>query len=344
MNRRALTAFVLIVLPAFVFGCTAPKTVQALWPRATSEPAVPRPAGVPRWPLTGLEAPSADVVLRRVVSVKVENSPAARPQSGLDKADIVYETVTEGGITRFNALFQSRVPKTVGPVRSARPSDFSIVPQYHALFAHCGADSLVRKELADRTRFDDMDQFFNPGPYRRSKDRPAPHNLYVDIAKLRDAAISKRGYAATAVVRGPAFVHAATDATPSVRTLTVAFSASNKVVWKYDSANNVYRRSINGRPHVDSVSHAQYTSRNVVVLWAHVSDYVNTSHGQVVDIQLTGTGRASVFRDGQRIDGTWDAGATTPPILRSADRRTIGLEAGTTWFQVIANNQDIAMK
>jgi len=346
VKRRSMVVTAALVAAAGVLalsGCKAPTKLDAVWPAATSEPVVSRPAGPARWPLTGLDAPSPEAVTTRIVSVKIENAPGARPQSGLDQADIVYETLTEGGITRFNALFQSHSPKTVGPVRSARPSDFSIVPQYHALFAHCGADIQVRQVLSDHTKFDDMDQFFNPSPYRRVSDRPAPHNLYMSVPKLRSVAISKRGYDATETVRGLDFVHAATTATPTVRTIGVAFSASNDVTWKYDVARHVYKRSINGKPHVDRVSGVQYTARNVVVLWATERRYTAAHNAQLLEIGLTGTGRASVFRDGQRYDGTWQASATSPPVLRASDGSLIGLDAGNTWFQVIGNDQDIMM-
>jgi hypothetical protein len=343
-GRRAPVVGLLALTLLIASGCAAPKTIETVWPVATSERTIDRPNGSPQWPLTGLDAPSADAVQTRIVSVKIENSPAARPQTGLDKADIVYETLTEGGITRFNALFQSQSPKAVGPVRSARPSDFAIVQQYQALFAHCGGDPQVRKELADKTRFDDMDQFYNAAPYWRAKDRAAPHNLYVAISTLRSEAILKRGYAATAAVQGFTFVHADVATTPTVKTLTVAFSASNKVTWRYDAATRLYRRSINGVPQLDRASHKQYSARNVVVLWTTVRRYTASHNSQLQEIALTGGGRLSVFRDGQRFDGTWEAGTDGPPVLRGPDGRVIGLDAGNTWFQVIGNDQDIVMK
>jgi hypothetical protein len=343
--RVIATALCAVIALSLTGGCTAPKAIESAWPPATFERVVPRPAGSIRWPLTGLPAPSADAIAVRVVSVKIENMVAARPQTGLDKADIVYETVTEGGITRFNALFQSQTPATVGPVRSARPSDFSIVPQYHALFAHCGGDAAVRAKLKDRTLFDDMDQFFNPRPYRRAADRPAPHNLYLDIAKLRVAAVQDRGYAATATIAGLTFAESPAPATVSAGLVTVPFSSSNKVTWKFDPVTGVYGRSINGKPHVDKVSRKQYVARNVVVLWALTKKYAAAgATSQVLEIQLTGTGRASVFRDGQRFDGTWQASATAPPVLRDSAGRVIALGAGNTWFQVIATGQTITAK
>lgn len=337
-------AFALTAVLTLVASCKPATPPGQLWPTATSDRVVPQPPPTPRWPLTGQVAPSQDAIRIRVVSVKVENSPEARPQTGLDKADIVYETVTEGGITRFNALFQSQTPAAVGPVRSARPSDFAIVPQYRALFAHCGADSKVQAVLRDHTRFNDMDQFYNPGPYFRSNDRPAPHNLYCDIAKLRTAAVRNRGYAAALDVQGLAFLRSAIESTPSASTIEIPFSLSNRVSWRYDAAANAYLRSINGRPHVDKASGKQYSARNVVVLWARVSNYVKGSHGQVVEIQLTGSGRASVFRGGARLDGTWQASDTAPPTFRAADGTAIELNPGNTWFQVIEVGQKITAK
>lgn len=343
MMTRPRSLLLLLAAAFLLAGCAGPKSVSGAWPAATSEPSVVQPAGAPRWPLTGLTAPSADAIRVRIVSVKIENSDAARPQTGLDQADVVYETITEGGITRFNALFQSKTPKTVGPVRSARPSDFYIVPQYHALFAHCGGDAQVRKVLTDPTRFDNMDQFFNPGPYRRASDRLAPHNLYLDIAKLRTAAV-KRGYAAALDVQGLTFVRASAETTPSVTLITIPFSSSNRVTWRYSVSSRTYARSINGKPHTDRVSGKVYTARNVVVLWARTTRYAAGKNPALHEVELTGSGRASVFRDGQRTDGTWEAAANKPPVLRSSDGKVIGLEPGNTWFQVIGNDQNISMK
>lgn len=348
MGSRALRiAALALAFAAFgLAGCSAPKVIDSVWPRADAERSVPKPAGVPRWPLTGLEAPSSDAVKTRVVSVKIENSPSARPQSGLDQADIVYETVTEGGITRFNALFQSHSPAVIGPVRSARWSDFYIIQQYHAIFAHCGGESAAQVALADRRKYDDLDQYFNPLPYWRAKDRTAPHNLYADVAKLRSTGIQKRGFAASLEIEGLAFVRGASNATPTVVQMTVPFAPDNRVTWRYDPATSLYARSINGKPHVDRVSHKQYRARNVVVMWAQMRgrDHRDAAGTQAVEIILGGTGRATVFRDGVRFDGTWEAGSSAPPVFRAANGQAIKLSPGVTWFQVIDNSQNIVMK
>ncbi|HEY5549335.1 MAG TPA: DUF3048 domain-containing protein [Coriobacteriia bacterium] len=336
-------AVAVTAIAASLTGCSAAKTIEALWPAASTERTVLKPAGSPHWPLTGLDAPSADATLIRVVSVKIENSPAARPQTGLDKADIVYEMISEGGITRFHALFQSQVPKVVGPVRSCRPPDLFLVPQYHSLLAHVGGPKRVRTALADKSRYNDMDQFFNPASYWRASTRPAPHNMYLDITKLRGFATSKRGYAATETITGLQFARASALATPVVTQLSVPVSSSNKVQWNYDPASHLYARSINGKAHTDAVTGKQLKARNVVVLWVQIKPYPGDKKG-VVEITLGGSGRASVFYGGQRLDGTWEAGADSPPKLKTADGKPIKLDPGNTWFQVIGSDQSISMK
>jgi hypothetical protein len=346
MRPRVITvALSALVAAGLLAGCAAPRVIESLWPTASAERSVPRPAGTLRWPLTGLPAPSSDAVVTRVVAVKIENSPAARPQTGLEQADIVYEMISEGGITRFQALFQSQVPKAVGPVRSCRPPDIYLVPQYHSIFAHVGGPKSVRNILAaDHTRYNDMDQFFNPASYYRVKTRPAPHNMYLDIAKLRTFASSKRGYPATETITGLEFSPSAAAATtPSITQINVPVSSSNKVQWNFDAVSRTYLRSINGKPHKDAVSGRQLRAVNVVVLWVQINPYPGDIHG-VVEITLAGTGRASVFSGGRRTDGTWQAGTTAPPVLKDTNGETIKLDPGNTWFQVIANDQNITMK
>jgi Protein of unknown function (DUF3048) N-terminal domain/Protein of unknown function (DUF3048) C-terminal domain len=344
--RRAMIAVLALCLAATsLTGCKAEKVIEAVWPKADSERTIPKPAAPPRWPLTGLDAPDDAATKTRVVSVKIENSPAARPQSGLDQADIVYETVTEGGITRFNAFFQSKSPALVGPVRSARLSDTYIVPQYHALFAHCGGDSSLRAELADKARFDDVDQFFNPSAYWRAGDRSAPHNLMTDISKVRTQGIEARHYEAELAITGLSFRKAPPSVGATCTLITVPFSQGNTVSWLYDAGARTYARSINGEPHSDRESKKPYTTSNVAVLWAKTRQVKTTKFGGAwIEIVLTGSGRCTVFRDGMRLDGTWATTGKEPPVFKTADGAQIKFAPGTTWFQVIANDQNISFK
>jgi len=342
-TRSLFAAICLLAIPVALSGCKAPTKLEAIWPTASAERIVAQPPATPRWPLTGLEAPSVADTQMRVVSVKIENSPAARPQTGLDRADVVYEVIAEGGITRFHALFHSQMPSVVGPVRSARPPDLYLISQYHSMIAHVGGPLSVRTLLRDKTKYNDMDEFFNPASYWRSSKRAAPHNMYLNVGKLRALGIKNRGYDATATITGFAFNRSAVPGTTTVTLLTVPVSASNKVTWTYHSDTNLYARAINGKVHKDAVSGKQLTARNVIVIWARITPYPGDRHG-VVDIKLKGSGRATVLRGGQKFDGTWNAGTDSPPTFRDKDGNVIKLDPGNTWIQVIGTDQTVRYK
>jgi hypothetical protein len=231
----------------------------------------------------------------------------------------------------------------VGPVRSCRPPDLYIIQQYHSLLAHVGGPSKVRAILTDTKRYNDMDQFFNPASYWRVKTRPAPHNMYLDITKLRGFATTKRGYPATETITGFAFAEPSGTETPTVTQLSVPMSTANNVGWRYNAATRLYARSINGKAHTDAVSGKQLTARNVIVIWASITPYPGDKKG-VVNINLAGSGKASVFHDGQRIDGTWQAGTDAPPTFKAADGATIKLSPGNTWIQVLGLTQKMTAK
>jgi hypothetical protein len=297
--------------------------------------------------LTGVRAPSEQATQARVVSVKIENSPEARPQSGLDGADLVYETLTEGGITRFNAIFQSTAPDTVGPVRSARLSDAQIIPQYGALFAHAGGNATVLAALA-QAKVQDLD-FITVAPeaYWRSPARKAPHDLYTGIERLRAAALA-RAYPAGQQVRPFVFGPLPADEStlPPVAAVTVPFSAADTVTWTWARKSRSWLRDIDGRAHVHAGSRRQYAVADVVVLWAGVAPTakLDSNGAPTLDIGLDGSGRATVFRDGTRIDGTWHAGAGQPPVVRDTEGRVVPLAVGRTWFEVVPNDLDIRMR
>jgi len=328
-----------------LFGRTETVELSSAWPFAVSERTVPKPEAPPAWPLTGLPAPGADVLTKtRTVSVKIENSPQARPQSGLQSADVVYESITEGGITRFNCMFSSTDPGEVGPVRSARLSDIYIVPQYDALFVFSGASGVVNaavKKAGLQNLSQDVGVTYG---YRRSSERAAPHNLYVTLSEIREEGI-KRGYPATQKIRALQFARSS-EGTPSVSKITIPFSTANTSRWEWDSSADVYKRFNNGKVHSDALTGEQITAKNVVVMWARMDATAkrDVTGSTTYDIVLTGSNRATVFRNGQRFDGTWTATADSPPVFKATDGTAIRLAPGNTWFQVIPSDTNITME
>lgn len=344
--RAALAALLLLgILTAL--GCAKPEPngIVSYWPKAERERIAAKPVEPLRWPLTGLPAPDAGALKKRIISVKIENSPAARPQTNLQPADVVYESIAEGGVTRFNAMFHSQIPEEAGPVRSARLSDVQIVPQYGALFVFSGASTTVNAAIRKTTIENLSEDAGVSYPYYRSTQRAAPHNLFVVLAKAREEA-ERRGMPATRENTGLVFdTRASAEETPAVTGIDIPFSQANRVRWTYDADANTYLRENNGKAHTDRATGKQITATNVVVLWAKHEAATRDKFGSVTyRIVLTGTGRCSVFRNGQRYDGTWEAGADAPPTFKAEDGTQIKLAPGNTWVQVVQTTVNITMK
>ncbi len=345
MTRRTLVLVLMVVLAATaVTGCKKEAEVVASWPAAVGERSVVKPPEPPRWPLTGLEAPSAETITQRVVSVKIENSAESRPQTNLQLADVVYESVTEGGITRFNAIFHSQSPELVGPVRSARLSDTYIVPQYHALFGFSGASPSVNAAVNAAGIENLSEDEGVTKPFQRVKGKTAPHNLFASVPDFRLEG-ERQGMPTTASVTGFAFDRASADATPTVIGVTIPFSSANTVKWTYDAESRTYLRVNNGKSFTDAATGKQVRASNVVVMWAQhktaSSDVVGSTTYEIV---LTGTGRAAVFRNGQRYECTWEATADAPPVFKAPDGTLVKLSPGNTWMQVIKPDINITME
>ncbi|MDR1953887.1 MAG: DUF3048 domain-containing protein, partial [Clostridiales Family XIII bacterium] len=168
MGRKRKKGFTFAVAALLLFTALFAAGCEKTEPPKTDEPeeVVAPPEETYQWPYTGMETTDAAIVGNRPLSVKIENSSAARPQKGLNAADIIYETMVEGGETRLNCIFQSSIPDEVGPVRSARHSDLWIVPQYQSLFFYSGANTEVLGKLR-KIDFGDMSHNAASGIYHR---------------------------------------------------------------------------------------------------------------------------------------------------------------------------------
>jgi hypothetical protein len=348
-NKKALLigGLVLIVIIAVGVGLFATQKSPQMKPSSSLNLELPaieqqapaqQPAPEPQplvYPLTGLPADDEAATLRRILSVKIENTPDARPQMGFTSADVVYETVTEGGITRFNCLFQSTVPTDVGPVRSGRNSDVTIVPQYDAIVFMSGANSLVHSPFKE-AGFPNLGAPKAGDLYYRVDYREAPHNMYLHLDRAYDKAASK-DYA-TSVEKAHALEFGETDTggAPDVIHITVPFSYSYVAEWSWSAEEGVYYRSMDG-PTLDTDG-TQVSATNVVVLWA---EYVPIEFKGTLELDMNAGGKASVFIDGKRVDGTYKSDGKTPPRFEDAQGKPLKLNPGKTWFQVIDLGDEI---
>jgi hypothetical protein len=287
--------------------------------------------------LTGLPITDASINERPVTAVMIENSPTARPQSGINQAGVVFEAVAEGGITRFLTLFQDTEPDYIGPVRSVRPYYIQWLAGFDAAVAHVGGSGDALNMLKSGVA-KDLDQFSNPGPYHRISSRPAPHNMYSSVVALRELQ-QKKGYTSTYTpfARKPEAKSAAPNAT------SIDFNISGAVYnphYDYDTATNSYKRSEGGQPHLDQQSGQQLSPKVVVALVMPQG-----SNGIYTTYNTLGSGEAFVFQDGVLAKGTWHKASNKENFtFTDANGAALKLDPGQTWLSVVGGSNRVTYK
>lgn len=290
----------------------------------------------PTYPLTGRPAGLAEA-RRPALVVKIENAPESRPQAGLEMADVVYEEVVEGGITRFLAVFQSTGAPLVGPVRSVRPTDPDIVWPIGGLFAYSGG---TRKfiDLLHRAPVRDVGADADGGAYERRRGHAAPHNLYTSTAKLYQQA-SPTDAPPSQLFRYLAAGHAfgGVGVLPVVH-LDLVLGAPSRAAWDWDAATGLWKRSENGTPHVVEGG-AQVAATNVIIQFTPYGDSpgdFDPARNPVPRAGVVGTGEAWVLSGGQLVKGTW-AKFAPPSVTTYTDSSgaPIALAPGRTWVELV---------
>lgn len=331
-RRHSVAAVAALLLLAAACGGGGKKAASggASGPTTTTVPAIA--------PLTGLALADRAKAARPALTVKIENPPQARPQSGLDVADVVYEEVVEGGITRFLAVFQSTDAPLVGPVRSVRPSDPDIVAAFGGLFAYSGGTpkfiGLLRSTpgITD-VGVDKLDEGTGKAYFRRP-GRPAPDNLYASTPALFAAApkgAKPPARFADFLPAGQAFT--AGGATPANH-LTARVGDIN-AVFDYDPASATYKRGglVDGPGSV--------AAANVVVQYTSYQPSIgdeDTNGTQVEKAVTVGSGDAVIVAGGMVVKGKWSkTSASAYPTYTDAAGAPVKLLPGRTWIELARN-------
>lgn len=300
---------------------------------------VPKPKPKFYSQLTGEPVNDESTVKRPVTAIMIENSPSARPQSGLKEAGIVYEAVAEGGITRFIALYQESRPSIVGPVRSVRPYYVEWASAYDPSVVHIGGSARALEMIRSGSYGLDLDQFFNASSFWRANDREAPHNVYTDFDKL-DALRTAKGKTTSSFT---GFVRKESKKLAEAKAKQINIDVSSgsfHVEYNYDAADNAYARSHNGEPHTDREKGA---IKPKVVIAIKVPIGLGFEDGNREQITTTGTGQAYVFQNGDVIECSWSRESVSAPLkLRSSDGKDVVLNPGQTWITALSNNRDVS--
>jgi len=367
-NRRlqgilaiSLMILVLLSLLAPLAGCTATS--------AATDGVVlaPEPEKPPVNPLTGEVVTASDLVTRRPLAVKVENDSKARPQSGIIDADLVYEELVEGGITRFICIYLGKESPSIGPTRSARPSDIDITFFLNPLLICSGGSSAVISMVqASGMMFitEDATHFW------RERTRSAPHNLYTSTALLRQYLLEMGDSFSSLPDSGLYFAdprgeveeeaegsadetageEVAGDEGAAQESVMVGQAAAINIAYKaamcaasygYDTASDTYLHSIQGAPHTDLTTGMRVAPRNVIVQYVTVTNSgLRDVAGSPVPVsQVTGSGQCLVFTGGKVYHATWrKASRSVPTTFVDENGNPIPLRPGQTWIHLISED------
>ncbi len=334
--RRALTVLAGLLLLA---GCSSTPGPGATTPEAPSttvpspEPTTPsptpRPTPAPTWPLTDMPAPSHDA--GPVIAVKVENSAAARPQTGLEAADVVFVEMVEGGQTRFHALYNSVIPEVVGPVRSLRPMDAAILGPWRAALVYSGGQPQFERRVADAG----IQLMYEASQYGffRDRSRRSPHNLYVRLPTAV-AAIEP----AHATPPTPLFHYSRVPLTGTPAAVVRAIYPNVRSGWEWSAEAGAWLRYDDGVASLTADATAQLRATNVLVLRVTTRNTGarDPAGAPVPETVLTGSGELRQFSNGQMVSGTWSKGGDNDPFeFRDAAGLPLLLTPGTTWIELL---------
>ncbi len=295
-------------------------------------------------PLTGLQVKDLTVLNRRPQVIKISNAPVlVRPQAGIGAADIVFEHYAEGGLTRFSAIFYGQAPDRVGSIRSARLVDTELIPMFGGLLIFSGASTGVETLLnnADYANHLFKGVLFGQPYFWRDEAVEVPHNMFMNPNAVWEKA-SEEGINQRPMLRGLSFDRTVPGSNKAVTTQIDIRYRATRVIWKYDSAIGLYRRSADGQGHFDANTLEQVTAANVVVIYAdhEFTDIVESefqgNKSYSIQINLIGQGDAILFRDGQQYNGRWLHDDKNAIIgLRTTKGDILPLKPGQTWFQIV---------
>lgn len=282
-------------------------------------------------PLTGIEVEGPSDETKPVTTVMIENSPNARPQSGLAEAEVVYEAIAEGGVTRFMSIYQQDIPELIGPVRSLRMYYVDWLAPYDTSVAHVGGSAASRAEIGNGN-YRTLDEFANPGGYWRANDRYAPHNLYTSGERLK-ALNTAKSYESS---KPEVFTRKDSEPSDNPNATQIHVTMSGLLYdssYTYNQEANTYTRSQAGQPHIDREKGA--ISPRVVVVIEAATQTVQED-GMRERYQTTGSGPVSIFQDGEVLQGTWNKeNRDSQYTFLDEEGETMELARGQTWISIV---------
>lgn len=308
-------------------GCAAE---PAPAPSPSAEPSTPPPVITDIAPLRGITVPDGSLD-HASIAAKIDNQVDARPQVGLERTDLVFEELVEGGITRYVAVWQSDIPELLGPVRSIRPMDPDIISPFGGIVAYSGGQERFVELMRQTPVYNAIHgQPDTESTFYRSNDKRAPHNV---IVKAQELLALHTDLAAPAQQFSYApDVLTSTAATAGTPTAAVTYRFSNQTAgsWNWNAQSEVFVRFQDGAPDLDS-NGAQLQTTNVIVIRVPVTNALGVPKTEIV-----GFGEAWVSTGGGTVHATWSKGSATAAIRLIDDNgAAVRLGAGNSWIELV---------
>ena len=278
-------------------------------------------------PFTGLPAKE---IFNRPYAIIVENERAARPQAGLQEAELVYEVPAEGGITRFLAFYISPFENDIGPVRSARPYFAYLVHEYDGILAHCGYSIHTVAVLAD-LKLKHINEIPNPAYFQRQKARKMPHNLYTNLSMLISGAEKFDYLQGNPPAKFFLFAEHQKPKDP-VSSVVLTFNLNNRVEYRLNP-DGTYIRYNDGNPFMDSNHENPVEVKNIIIQQVNTRIFTEEGH---LEITLLGEGKGYFFSGGNVEEIKWEKnGYLERTNFYRTDGSVLHLAPGNTWIHLL---------
>ncbi len=356
--RRMIKKTTLFILTAILLisinGCNKDQDIAEEPPIV--EVVIPEEEGIPEGmavnPLTGLYIDEA-AAKRRPVAVMINNLRAALPQSGISQADIIYETLAEGDITRLLAVFQDFDAEKIGPVRSARHYYLDFAFNHDAIFVHYGGSNQAYAEIAN-LKVDNLNGLsyldtimFWRDAERRKKKGMYEHSVYTSAEKIMLGWEREKYRTEITENLQPMLNFYDEDTTPQgVEANKVDLPFTNRITtsFEYNEESGLYNRFQYGGPHIDENNQNQLTTKNIIVQYTEIKHIPGDTEGRR-DMKLISQGNGVYITNGKAVPITWRKDShRSPTEYRDENGQRLLVNKGNTWVIIFPNNREIQLK
>ena len=267
----------------------------------------------------------------------IENSKQSRPQSGLSQADFVYEVMTEGGITRFLALFNSKYSEKIGPIRSARYYFLDLAKEFDLPFVHCGGSYDALDKLSKNTTLKSINEMNYSTYFFRDNSRKAPHNLYTSTENIENF-LDNNTFSETNMRKlnfdDDFWINADLE-----NCQNIDLNFNNYYSTSYTYSENGYIKSMDGKESVDATTNEPLIFNNIVIQFTSIKQREDE---QYMNIELLGSGDALIISNGKYIKGTWNKpNNQSTTIIKNINNKDIPLGVGNTIWHIVDTQNKI---